>query len=88
MRILLDECIDERFRRQFPGHDCQTARFAKFAGLKNRKLLSAVEEAGFEVFITVDKGILYKQNNGLRRLAVFVLRAPSKSLERLAADRG
>jgi len=28
MRLLIDECIDERFRLLFPGYDCQTARFA------------------------------------------------------------
>jgi Arc/MetJ-type ribon-helix-helix transcriptional regulator len=35
MRILIDECIDERFRNYLPGHDCQTARYAGLAGLKN-----------------------------------------------------
>src|SRR6266576_3604973 len=35
MRILIDECIDERFRNSLPGHDCQTARYAGLAGLTN-----------------------------------------------------
>jgi len=35
MRLLIDECVDERLRLLFPDHDCQTARFAKLAGLKN-----------------------------------------------------
>jgi hypothetical protein len=73
MRILLDECIDERLRHQFGNHDCQTARFANFAGLKNGKLLLAAEESGFEVFITVDRGIPYQQNIGLRRIAIFIV---------------
>jgi hypothetical protein len=34
MRLLIDECIDERLRFLFPGHDCQTARFANLAGRK------------------------------------------------------
>jgi hypothetical protein len=34
MRILIDECIDERFRNSLPKHDCQTARYAGLAGLK------------------------------------------------------
>jgi hypothetical protein len=34
-RLLIDECIDERLRNSFPGHECQTARYAKLAGLKN-----------------------------------------------------
>jgi len=35
MRLVIDECIDERMRHLFPGHECQTARFANLAGLKN-----------------------------------------------------
>jgi len=35
MRILIDECIDQRLRLLFPDHDCQTAGFASLAGLKN-----------------------------------------------------
>jgi hypothetical protein len=54
MRLLIDECIDERLRFLFPGYDCQTARFANLAGLKNGRLLEAAEAAGFEVLITVD----------------------------------
>jgi hypothetical protein len=52
MRLLIDECIDERLRHLFPGHDCQTARYAKLAGLKNGELLSTAEAAGFEVLVT------------------------------------
>jgi predicted nuclease of predicted toxin-antitoxin system len=33
MRLLIDECIDQRLRLLFPSHDCQTARFANLAGL-------------------------------------------------------
>jgi len=62
MRILLDECIDERFRRAFSGHDCQTARYAGLTGLKNGKLLNAAETAGFGVMITVDQNIEYQQS--------------------------
>jgi hypothetical protein len=41
MRLLIDECVDERLRFLFPDQDCQTARFAKLAGLKNGRLLDA-----------------------------------------------
>jgi hypothetical protein len=57
MRLLIDECIDERLGLLFPGHDCQTARFANLAGLKNGRLLEAAEAAGFDVLITVDQSI-------------------------------
>ena len=44
MRLLLDECVDERLRHFFSAHDCQTARFANMAGLKNGELLAAAEK--------------------------------------------
>jgi len=67
MRILIDECIDERLRNALPGHDCQTARYAGFAGLKNGDLLIAAGKAKFDVFLTVDQGIEYQQNLAARK---------------------
>lgn len=78
MRILIDECMDERFRNSLPGHDCQTARYAGLAGLKNGELLTAAETAGFEVFLTVDQGIEYQQNLITRKLAIY---HPSRKVE-------
>ena len=83
MRILLDECIDERFRHQFADHDCQTARYAHFAGLTNGRLLSAAEAAGFEVIITVDQGIPHQQNIRSKQIAVCVLRVTTNRLSDL-----
>ena len=57
MRLLIDECVDERLRLLFPGHECQTARYTNLAGLKNGYLLDAAEAAGFDVLITVDQNI-------------------------------
>jgi hypothetical protein len=62
IRLLIDECVDERLRLLFPDHECQTARFAKPAGLKNGQLLDAAEAAGFHVLITVDQNIPDQQN--------------------------
>jgi len=47
MKLLKDECIDERLPLLFPTHDCQTVRFANLA--------SAAEDAGFDVLVTVDQ---------------------------------
>jgi len=55
MRLLIDECIDQRLRFLFPDHDCKTAAFAKLAGLKNGRLLDAAEAAAFDALITVDR---------------------------------
>jgi hypothetical protein len=69
MRLLIDECVDERLRHSFAGYNCQTARYAKLAGLKNGELLSAAAAAGFDVLITVDQSIPDQQNLADRRIA-------------------
>jgi hypothetical protein len=71
MRVLIDECIDQRLRLLFPAHDCETAGFANLAGLKNGRLLDAAETAGFDVLITVDQNIP-DQLNLQRRTHFFV----------------
>jgi len=83
MRILIDECIYERFRNALPSHDCQTARYAGLAGLKNGDPLDAAETARFDVFLTVDQGIEYQQNLTARKLAIIILHAKSNRLNDL-----
>jgi hypothetical protein len=83
MRILIDECIDERFRTSLPGHDCQTARYAGLAGLKNGDLLTTAETAKFDVFITADQGIEYQQNLTARKIAIIIFRTKSNRLKDL-----
>jgi hypothetical protein len=85
MRILIDECIDERFRNSVPEHDCQTARYAELAGLKNGDLLTAAETAKFDVLLTVDLGIEYQQNLTDRSIAIIIFRPKSNRPERPAA---
>lgn len=80
MKILLDECLDQKLRHLFIGHDCQTAAYAKLAGLKNGVLLAAAESAGFEIMITTDQEIPYQQNLGRRRIAILILCAPTNRL--------
>ena len=83
MKLLIDECIDERLRLSFPSHDCETARYAGLAGLKNGELLDAAEAAGFDVLITVDQNIPYQQNVSGRQLSVVILCATTNRLRDL-----
>jgi hypothetical protein len=86
MRLLIDECVDEHLRFAFRDHDCQTARFAGLAGLKNGRLLDAAEAAGFDVLVTVDQSIPDQQNLVKRDIALLILCGPTnrrKELERL-----
>jgi hypothetical protein len=83
MRLLIDECVDERLRLLFPAHDCQTARFANLAGLKNGRLLEAAEGAGFDILITVDQNIPDQQDLSGRRISLVILCGPTNRLHGL-----
>jgi hypothetical protein len=83
MRLLVDECIDERLRLSFLEHECETARYANLAGLKNGRLLDAAEAAGFEVLITVDQSIPAQQNLAGRRISLIILCASTNRLSDL-----
>jgi hypothetical protein len=83
MKVLLDECVPRKLKNSFPDHDCQTVPEARFSGKKNGALLSLAEDGGFEIFLTLDKGIEYEQNLADRRIAVIILRAKSNRLAEL-----
>ena len=80
MKILLDECIDQKLRLLFTSHNCQTAAYARLAGLKNGVLLTAAESAGFDLIITTDQEIPHQQNLDGRRIAIVILCAPTNRL--------
>jgi hypothetical protein len=73
MRLLLDECIDERLRLLFSANDCHSARYAGLTGLENGELLLAAEVAGFDTIITVDQNIPDQQNLSSRRVSVLII---------------
>ena len=82
MRLLIDE-VDERLRLLLPGYDCQTARFANLAGLKNGRLLEAADAAGFDVLTTVDQNIPDQQNLAGRKISLVILCGPTNRLRDL-----
>ena len=79
-KILLDECIPVKFSRCFGEHECVTVSELALAGKKNGELLSLAEADGFQVFITLDRGIAYQQNLSGREIAVILIRAKSNRL--------
>ncbi len=83
MRVLLDECVNQRLRNYLPGRECESAEYAGFAGLKNGELLDAAESAHFDVLLTVDRGLEYEQNLAGRRIAVVIFRTKSIALQEL-----
>jgi hypothetical protein len=83
MKILLDECIPRKLKNAFPEHECRTVPEAGLAGQKNGRLLFLAEQAGFELFFTMDKGVEYQQNLTRRYIAILIVRAKSNRLKDL-----
>lgn len=79
-RILLDECIPRKFKEHFAGHECVTVPEVGLAGKRNGELLSLAEADGFQVFVTLDRGIAYQQNLSGRKIAIVMIRAKSNRL--------
>jgi predicted nuclease of predicted toxin-antitoxin system len=73
MRILFDHNTPAPLRYALREHSVMTAAELGWDTLVNGRLLTAAEEAGFEVLVTSDKGFLYEQNLSIRRVAVVVL---------------
>jgi uncharacterized protein DUF5615 len=84
MKILVDECVPRKFKNSLSEHDCRTAPDAGLAGKENGELLTFAESKGFEVFLTIDKGVEYQQNLSGRRIAIVIILAKSNRLADLS----
>lgn len=73
MRILFDQATPVPIRAYLTGHLVSTAFQMGWDRLKNGELLTAAEQAGFELFLTADKNMRYQQNLAARTIAIVVL---------------
>src|SRR6516225_1087210 len=80
MRLLLDENLDWRLRRDLPEHQVESVPLIGWAGIENGELLSKAVEAGFDVLVTMDSNMVHQQNIGRYSIAVVALRARSNRL--------
>src|SRR5438128_1314125 len=82
-RVLLDECVPRRLRRELPGLDVSTVPDEGWASRRNGDLLRLMLGAGFTVFVTMDRNLSYQQNVAAAGVAVLVLRARTNRLKDL-----
>ena len=73
MKVLLDENLDHRLRKNLGSHEVFTASYKGWEGLKNGALLKAAEGDAFDVLITGDQTLFYEQSLTGRRLAIVAL---------------
>lgn len=82
MRVLVDECLPRKLKRELIGHDVMTVPEAGWASIKDTPLLR-LAESRFEVFLTGDQNMQYQQNLKGRSMAIIVLVARNNLLETL-----
>jgi predicted nuclease of predicted toxin-antitoxin system len=83
MRILLDECVPRKLRRELAGHNVRTVTELGWCGKKNGELLTLMAAQGFEVLLTSDQNLRHQQNLKAAGVAVVVLVAASNRLSYL-----
>jgi hypothetical protein len=79
VKILLDENLDWRLKRDLPGHSVESVPLIGWSGLKNGELLIRAE-GSYDVFLTMDKGIPHQQYLARYKIAVVGLGARSNRL--------
>ena len=82
MKILLDECVDERLAHDIVGHEVLTVRQMGWKGRKNGELLTLAGKH-FDAFVTTDRNLSFQQNLTRFSIAVLVLTAPTNRLSDL-----
>lgn len=82
MRILIDECLPKKLKRELVGHTVFMVQEKGWSSTKNGELLRLAEKE-FDVLVTADQNIEYQQNLSLFNIAVVVLVAPNNRLETL-----
>ena len=80
MRLLLDENLDWRLRRDLPGHQVESVPLIGWAGIENGELLAKAVDARFDVLVTMDSNMVHQQNIARYPIAVIALRASSNRL--------
>lgn len=81
MRVLLDENLNWRLKRDLPGHEVESVPLIGWAGIQNGALLRKAVEGGFEALVTMDSNMVHQQDLSSHAIAVMVLRAPSNRLQ-------
>jgi len=72
-RILFDVNVPRPLGRLLTGHDIELADHIGWREMTNGELLSAAEQAGFDLMLTADSNLRYQQNLSGRRISIIAL---------------
>lgn len=83
MRLLLDESLPTKLAGLIVGHEVATVRQMDWLGVKNGELLTRAAGAGFEAFLTADRGFEFQQNLADLPFSVVLLAGHSNRIQDL-----
>jgi hypothetical protein len=83
MKVLFDECVPAPLRKELRGHNIRTVGQSGWSGIRNGTLLKLAADAGFRVFITVDRGFEHQQNVAALPLPVILVIGKSNDINEL-----
>lgn len=79
MKLLLDENLPKKLKRDFPEHKIYTVSDEKWNGKKNGELLKLMLKEKFDVLLTFDKNLQFQQNFQKYPITVIVLTAENNA---------
>lgn len=85
MKLLLDENLPKRLKKDFPEHEIFTVADKGWNSRKNGELLGLMLAENFDVLMTFDRNLEHQQNFEKYPLAVFVLIAENNTYQILSA---
>lgn len=84
MKLLLDENLPERLKRDFAEYEIFTVRDKSWNSKKNGELLELMLAENFNVLITFDQNLEHQQNFEKYSITVFVLVAENNTYQILS----
>jgi hypothetical protein len=83
VRIVLDECVPRGLMRALADLDVAHVVDLGWSGRRNGVLLASMLEAGFAVFLTVDRNLAFQQNIPAAGVSIIVLHATKNRVQDL-----
>ena len=82
MKVLLDECVPRKLKREFANHEVVTVTEQGWSGIENGALLK-LAATKFDIFLTVDQNLSFQQNLKNFNIAIILMVARNNRLKTL-----
>lgn len=81
MKLLLDENLPRKMKKDLANHEVFTVRDMRWDGKENGELLALMLANGFEALVSGDKNIPFQQNFQKYPIPIIVLDAPDNTYD-------